>query len=671
MKKVKRTIILILMMQCVMAQKQELGKVTIEELQQMQHPTDTSAVAAVLFNKGFSYFEYVQGEGFKIVTEIEVKIKVYKKEGFDYGNYGVSFYKTSTAEQLVSFSKAVTYNLENGFIVKSKLKAENEFKEVLSETRAIRRITMPNVKVGSIIEYKYTIRSPAGYITSMPEWNFQKDIPVAYSSYTVRIPQYYTYNKFLKGFLKVKESTSSSSNSLILNYKNLSTTDASRGYQTASETVNYTEAESKFEISDVPALKVEGYVSNIDNYSASIQYELAKSEFPGSLTELYATTWEAVSKKIYEDDDFGAQLNKVNYFEEDLKTILQNLSNESQKAIAIFNYVKNRMSWDKTNSYYCQKGVKKAYQDQSGNVAEINLILTAMLRAAGLDSNPILLSTRSNGIAMYPSRTAYNYVISSINLGDDNIVLLDATNKYSTPDLLPSRDLNWFGRMILRDGSNKDIDMSLKVISKDEVKLYVKIEGTGIVKGRIREQFNDYNAFLFRDNYSSISKDNYLENLEKRTGIEVENYERFNEDNLEKPLLESYDIKIKDASEIIGNKIFFSPLFHLAKKTNPFTQETREYPIDFTYPYEDKFIIVIQIPDGYVVESTPKDESFTLDNNMGSFSYKMSTVENQIQVLIAFNINTAIIAASDYLNLKQFYKNCIAKENEKIVLKKI
>ena len=662
---------LILVIQFATAQKQELGKVTIEELAQKQHQTDTSAVAVVLFNKGVTYFEYVQGEGFKVITEVETKIKIYKKDGFQYGNFGVSYYKTNSAEQLVSFSKAITYNLENGAIIKSKLKSENEYKEIQSESRGVKKITMPNVKEGSIIEYKYTIRSPAGYITSLPEWCFQKEIPVDFSSFSVRVPQYYTYNKFLKGFLNIKERTTVNSKNLILNYKNLSTKNASGGYQSSSETVNYSELESIYEVANIPALKVEGYINNIENYSASIQYELAKSEFPGSLTELYATSWDAVSKKIYEDDDFGAQLNKLNYFEDDLKLIIQNSSSESQKALAIFDFVKNRMTWDKINSYYCKKGVKKAYQDKTGNAAEINLMLTAMLRAAGLNSNPVLLSTRSNGIALYPSRTAYNYVISSVNLGDDNIVLLDATNKHAMPDLLPSRDLNWFGRMITKDGLTQEVDLSLKIISKDEVKLFVKIDSSGLVTGKLREQYNDYCAFLFRDKYNAISKENYLENLEKsKSGIEVNNYERINENEYEKPLLESYEIKINNAAEIIGNKLYFSPLLHLAKKLNPFTQITREYPVDFTYPYQDKFIVVAQIPDGYVVESLPKEEVFILDNDMGSFSYKISSSDNQIQTVVVFSINTAIIAAHDYPSLKLFYKNCVAKENEKIILKK-
>ena len=672
MKKQSLVVLFLFAINFVLAQKQELGKVTLEELSQKRHKIDTSAVASIIFSRGLSYIEYIQGEGFKAVTDVETKIKVYKKDGFSYGDYSVNYYKTSQAEQLVSFAKAVTYNLENGIIVKSKLKSENEFKEIISETRAVKKIAMPNVKEGSIIEYKYTIRSPAGYIASLPEWNFQREIPVDYSEFTTRIPQYYTYNKFLKGFLQVKETSMIYNKSMLLNYKGAVSANGLYRNQNYAEPVNYQETETIHQISNVPALKQEGYVNNIDNYRASIQYELAKSEFVGSTTTLYATSWEAVAKKIYEDDDFGLQLNKNNYFEDDLKAVIANAGNDSQKTMTIFNYVKNRMAWDQNYGYYCKKGVKNAYKEKTGNVADINLMLTAMLRFAGLNSNPILVSTRGNGIALFPSRNAYDYVISSVNLGDDNVILLDATNKYSMPDLLPARDLNWFGRMITKEGLTEEIDLALKVVSTDDIRFFVKMDANGDISGKLRETYFDYNGFLFRDNYAAMSQDNYLEMVEKRfPGLEISNYVRTNETDFDKPLTESFDVKIKNSVESIGNKLYFSPMLVFAEQTNPFTQETREYPVDFTFPHQDKYIIIAQIPDGYTVESVPIDETFVLGNDMGSFTYGVTTTDNQIQVVIVLSINTSIVAASDYADLKLFYKNHIAKQNEKIVLKKV
>jgi hypothetical protein len=93
------------------------------------------------------------------------------------------------------------------------------------------------------------------------------------------------------------------------------------------------------------------------------------------------------------------------------------------------------------------KALKKAYKDKTGNVAEINLMLTAMLRYAGLNANPVLVSTRSNGIAMFPNRTAFN-MCSRLKT---EVNSFEPSDIYSTPNVLPLQTLNWFGRLIRKD----------------------------------------------------------------------------------------------------------------------------------------------------------------------------------------------------------------------------
>ncbi len=55
--KITLTVVLLLLNTIVFSQKKyELGKVTVEELKEKAHPIDTSAVAAVLFQVGRTYF---------------------------------------------------------------------------------------------------------------------------------------------------------------------------------------------------------------------------------------------------------------------------------------------------------------------------------------------------------------------------------------------------------------------------------------------------------------------------------------------------------------------------------------------------------------------------------------------------------------------------------------
>jgi hypothetical protein len=117
--------------------------------------------------------------------------------------------------------------------------------------------------------------------------------------------------------------------------------------------------------------------------------------------------------------------------------------------------------------------------------------------------------------------------------------------------------------------------------------------------------------------------------------------------------------------------MYISPMLFLATKKNPFNKETREYPIDFGFPVESKYNISISIPEGYVVESLPKAMSLSTGENVGSFKYIIGNTEKNIQVVVSESLMTPIVSSEFYPVLKDFFKQMVEKENEKIVLKKL
>ena len=663
----KLFIILLLIAFNVNAQKQELGKVTVEELKEKAHPKDTSAVAAVLFEKGKTYFDYNQEDGFMVITEVDEKIKIYKKEGLDWANKEVRYYIGAEKDESVNFSKAVTYNLVNNQIEKTKLKSEGEFNENENKYWAVKKITMPNVKEGSIIEYKYTIKSP--FLQTFPDWNFQRFIPVNYSEYKAFIPEYFTYNVYRKGFLTPTESKIANNKSFTFFNKSIGPSDTQ--YRHSEEKLEYVENQVTYKLENVPALKDESFVNNIANYVTSIAHERSSTQYPQEVVKYYSSSWEDVTKTIYEDENFGNQLKKDNYFENDINALITGLTTRDEKIGAIFNYVKTQMNWNGYYGHNCIDGVRKAYKDKKGNVAEINLMLTAMLRFVGINTNPVLVSTRQNGIPVFPSVTAYNYVIAGVEV-EGSVVLLDATDKFAYPNILPKRDLNWFGRIVRKDGSSEQIDLMPKLNSRDAIILMAEIDSQGKVTGKIRNQYFDYNGHAYREEFNNITKDSRIEKIEKKyRGLEIGEYETQNDADLTKPIIENYSFTNTNSVEIIGDKMYFSPLLFLGWNENPFKQEVREYPVDFGYPNEDKYAVTIKIPDGYTVESLPSKFNIEMEGKQTSFKYNVSNNGQQIQALIVFDINQSIINSNDYVSLKDFFKIMIEKQNEKIVLKKI
>ncbi|HEU4791902.1 MAG TPA: transglutaminase domain-containing protein [Flavobacterium sp.] len=652
------------------AQEFKLGKVSIAELEQKVHTKDTAAVAAILFKTGSTKFEYMQGEGFRVITEVAMRIKIYKKDGYDLANQEVRFISgNSSIKESVLFADAVTYNLVEGKIEKTKLKSEGEFNEKINKYWSKKKITLPNVKEGSILEFRYRILT--NNIGMLRQFDFQTDIPIDYSEYKTYVPEYFIYNTKMKGFVTPQIDVVKSPKSFMITSKERTMSAHVSSTNFSSDKIEYQEAKTTYVTRNMPAMKEEAFVNNIDNYTTSLEQELSMTKYPNEPFKSYSTDWEAVVKTIYEDSDFGIELNKTGYFEDDLKAVLAGLTTQDEIILAVLNYVKSNVKWNEYNGYSCDNGVKKAYTDKTGNVAEINLMLTAMLRTAGLKANPVLVSTRANGISIFPNRGAFNYVIAAVETSEGKI-LLDATSKFSTPNVLPFRDLNWMGRLIRKDGTSEEVDLMPTKASNDYVTMMYAIDATGKITGKLRRQRTGHNAMSFRSEVENTKEEEYLEKLENENEkIEIYDYSRVNEKDVQLPIVESCSFTGTNLCEIIGEKMYVNPLLFFTKEHNPFKQEIREYPIDYGFPFLDKYTISIDIPEGYVVETLPKSSQLSMENNIGSFKFISNASGNKIQLSITHQINASIVSSEYYSTLKEYYQGMIAKETEKIVLKKV
>jgi hypothetical protein len=649
------------------AQEFKLGKVTIAELQEKQHPKDTAAVAAILFKTAEVRFVYSQEKGFDMVTDVKVRIKIYKKEGYEWANQKVGYYIVNSSKEDVTFTDAVTYNLVEGKIEKTKLKRDGEFDETINKYWAQKKITMPNIKEGSVIEYRYVVNSPR--IGELKDWNFQTSIPVNYSEFETSIPEYFVYKTNQKGY--VFPVVTAQKKPRMINY--VYTIDHKNGSAPtrSNETLNFMETVTKFVAENLPAMKDESFVNNIENYTCSVSHELSMTRFPNQADKFYSTDWNSVVKTIYEYDDFGSELNKTGYFEEEVGQLIKGMASTEEKIAAILGFVKTKVKWNGFHGYSCEEGVKKAYKTGVGNVADINLMLTAMLRFSEIKANPVLVSTRSNGIALFPNRGAFNYVIAGVET-DKGLVLLDATEIYSVPNILPLRDLNWFGRLIRKDGSSEEVDLIPKTNSKEIVNMNMVLDAKGSINGKIKLFHSNHEALKFRQRHIVTNKESYLESLEnKYNNIEINDYVRENELDLSKPIVENYSFRDTKTVEIINDKIYLSPMVFFTPKENPFRQEVREYPVDFGYPIQEKFIVNIEIPEGYVVESLPEGINMNAGENIGSFKYIIANTGTVIQLVATSDIYSAIISPEYYPTLKEFCQKSIDKQKERIVFKKI
>jgi hypothetical protein len=658
----KNTLLLILFLCCkIDAQEIKLGKVTIAELEEKKHPQDTTAFAAILYKKSRIFFTYKDKNGFSLNNEVTFRVKIYKKEGINWANFEVPYYVgyENLSDDVLSFKNAATYNLELGKIIKTKLDSDGSFKTKTNENWKKGSISMPNVKVGSIVEFSYVLKSED--LVKLPIFNFQYSIPVNYAEYKTEIPEFYIYKAILNGFVQVQADQK---------FVTGSSTFENEYHQ--SQTITYKQINSSYIAKEVPPIIEEEFIDNFKNYEASIHNELERTRFPDVPIKDYAVTWEGVAKTIFEHKDFGEQLKESNYLISDLKLILNNVESKEERLKLIFKFIQDKMNWNHEYGYYTNKGVLAAYQDRTGNVAEINFILITMLRLAGIQADPVLISTIEHGIPVYPSRTNFNYVVAMAEI-EGKQILLDATHKYTTQNILPLNALNWNGRLIRTDGTSIEVDLVPSTTSVHLYNLKAKVNGEGQISGELRSRISNYEAYKFRDKYADMNTESYIEIVENLyNGIVISDYVLTNKNfELLNPVDENFKFTSSNHSELIGGKIFINPMLFFVMNKNPFIKDKRVMPIYFGYPTTDRYYINIEIPDGYEIESLPKGLNLSTADGSLIFKYLMEKNENIITVTVQSELKSAVVIAENYQMLKDFYQNIVNTQKDKIVLKKI
>jgi hypothetical protein len=654
------------------AQDYKFGKVSKAELEERFYPLDSTADAAYLYKYRRTYFEYMQDEGgFKVITDYHMRIKIYSKDGFEKATQYFEYYKPDSGnKERISSLKAYTFYLENGKVKKKKISKDAIFDEKRSKYRSVKKITMPNVIEGCILEIKYSLISPYG---SIDDLRFQYDIPVKKLDYKIEVPEYYTFNKRFKGYYFITPNKSEINSKITLRFKNrdrrvgaLVTT----GY--SKETVDYKNKIEKYIANNIPALKDnEPFVSSIHNYRGGVKYELTATRFPNTAPKVFSSTWKDIVKRVYNSPNFGSELNKTSYFKDDLTKVLNGTTNDNEKIMAIFNHVKSKVKWNDYKGKYTDKGVKKAYKEGVGNVADINLMLTSMLRVANLNAKPVLVSTRANGVPLFPTLDGFNYVIAMVEFTDGSYVLLDATEKYSSPNILPVRVLNWNGRKVEKDGTSSWVKLTSSKHALEDNYLSVKISDEGLVEGVLRSIYSNLKALNYRKNKNHLKEDILREQLEEKHTIEIDEFKLLNKNKLLKTVVERIKFSSEDLVEEINGKLYIEPLLFFVNSTNPFKLEDRKFPVDFATPWKDVHRVSIQIPEGYKIEILPKNIAIRMLEDLGVFKFQTSQIGNKINTVCILQFNSAIIAPKYYAVLKGFYAKVVEKQSEKIVLVKI
>lgn len=652
----------------------KFGKIDAADLSMTRYENDTTADALMLFDYGTSKFILSPQEKFQFEFERHFRIKIFKKSAFRLADFKFSLYESGSSQEKLTDLKAATYNLVDGKIVKTKLDNDNIFVEK-DNNYSVEKFAFPQVKEGSVIELSYTIVSD--FLYNLRGWNFQYSIPAIWSQYIVEIPEYFIYRQSSKGYLifDIASNDRFEGKFTVLSRGESYGMQGSAGggrTQTERYDIKVNTDRRTFATKNVPAFKSEPNIDCEDNYIQSIAFELSTIKFPNEPADDYAKSWESVNEQMIDDEDFGKLLKADGFIKDTVAVLCKDKASPVEKASSIYSYVQKRMKWNGLYKIWSSKGLKKPYSERSGSSSEINLLLTLMLKNAGLNADPVLFSTRDNGIAIsvFPTITKYNSVLTRLTI-DGKIILLDATNEFCPFGYLPANDINGQGRVVNNlTGDWVTLDTKVKFT---EAKNYVlNINPDGNFSGYIKEAYDGYGGIYYRESlHEEKSNDDFIKKMQENTkGLSINGYAISERYNINKPLTDSLNVEITDRAETLGDKILFQPMLFETMESNRYTLEDRKYPVNYNYPISETYIFDYTIPEGYQVESLPKPAVLKLPDNSITVYYDIKNVGNKISIVYKRSVNKILFMPEEYKNLKELYNQLVKKHTESIILKK-
>jgi len=631
---------------------------------------DSTAAAEVIADVGHTRFEYGP-KGFYLIFERKTRIHILKQEGTTYATIEIPLYKRKSDKEQVASFKGYTYNLENGEIVKIKTRKEDMFLQEQSENWDVQKIAMPSAKANSIIEFEYEVHSD--FTFNLQSWAFQSDIPINWSEYNVKIPEYFVYKTISQGYFPftINEKTRSQQN-FSVRYESQLGVGLNSERQPGHTEVYKVDADNyRWVSTNVPAMKPEPFITTTNNYISKIEFELSVVKMPGELDRTVMDTWETLNTKLLENENFGLLVKRGGFISDRLPSITEKAGNSVEKINAIYDHVKSRMKWNGENGVFANNNPKKVYEERTGSVADINLMLVSVLKEAGFNAEPVILSTRTHGLVqeIYPILSKFNYVVALVRIDADNY-LLDASSKYVPFNTLPERCLNGKGRII-----SKSIPGWVSLLNKENKNKFtlvdINLADDGSLKGKCTITSSGLDANSRRNTYANKNEKEYIEDFTSgHQNWSVTEFHISNLDTLTKPLTEIYTLDIPDEAQAAGDKMYLNIMAGFGEKNNPFKLEKRLYPVDFSSPIKENFIIKINLPAGWVVEELPKMASVSLPDNIGSYKCILEEKAGTIQIMSNLRINKTFFMPEEYEQLKEFFRLMVAKQAEQIVLKK-
>ncbi len=621
----------------------EWGKVDWEYLKMKRYEKDTSANEILLLNYTKIDRAFYEGQ-YGVFYDYHYRVKIVDKSKYQGGEIELL---SNMKDRLVNV-KAQTINWVDGAV--EHIKVKEILTDEQGEGRTLYRFSFPEIKDGSVLEYKYRIFSSNPVL--IENIFLQSVIPIAWTELRLFEMNELEYKVILLGNVDF----------FYIGKTNIEGNEIHDGGK-----------EYRWVIKDVKAVPTEDYTLSIKNNLARMAIQL-HSYTVQSKKDYIFKDWDDYSKAYYLDGDAMAQVfdsKNISKIKKALKLPLATSTTPKEQMIAIYNYFRDNITWSGDHNIYISSDLRTVLKYKNGTSADINYLLIAGLRSVGINAYPILISTRENGRLYrdYPLVKQFEHVIVQAEIGNE-IYRFDAIYKDVPYNLMPFPNLNYEG-FLIKDGKGKWVDMTSETAHKT-VQAVMEVSGEGVMSGTFEYVRDSYRAFDVRQDIIEEGKEKYESVYFEAfyADSKVTNLTFENEKDFEKELVERMNFSSSSACQVAGDLIYFNALLGLGFSESMFRESQRFSPVELSYPLVDDYTFTVKIPDGYDAEELPAELHINLPNDAAVFDFTIDKVDNLITYNARLQMKKVFYEVVDFEALKHFMDQVVEKQTSQIVLKK-
>ncbi len=631
---------------------------TAEELSMTSQPEAPGAAAVYLYREETT-------EDSNHMFSIYVRLKVLTDKGKDYSNVELEYVSVRDGGGYTINSIEGRTIHPDGTIVPFSGKP---YEKLIEKTKGMKYMakvfTMPDVSVGSIIEYRYQLRYDDNYFIS-PQWYIQSALFTRKGHFMWK-----PTNKVL-----VSNDERGQLTSAIGWFPILPAGTELKNTRLPGNSFDAGKLTFELNVHDVPPVPDEEHMPPMSNLTYRVHFYYS----PYRSGDEY---WKSEGKYwAKQRDKFIGPGSGVRAAVQDLTVPTDTQEQKLRKLYAAVMKLENTdFTREHTGSEDKSLGLKEVHNTDDilarkrGSGDQLTELFVAMARAAGMKAYV-------GGVANRDSRVFLQGYLSFSQL-DDNIAIVNVDGKEQFFDpgtrFCPYQHLAWEHTMVTGvrqvDGGSAIFSAPGEPYTASCVQRVANLtmDEQGVATGTVSMTFIGDPAISWRQtsvtgDASSLERelhDSVEHLLPHGMDVKVAAIEKL--DDYESPLVVKFNVKGAIGSSTGKRLLFQGDIFETNAKPT-FSHEKRETPVYFHYSYFNQDAVRVNFPPVFSVESLPT----SMKQQFQTYAlYVLATESTPTSVTVRRNytLGEILYAPKEYADLRAFYNKLETKDQESIVL---